>query len=211
MTENIGEVQVSDNMILLQDLSKEFQKTEAVGEKVDETLSKVVNTGICAQIDRNLAKELCGNYQRPENCKGLCVSKVNKELWNRTSLAKSSKECDKTYQTAQKYINQGPIPLVQLIDNLLNGKDADSNFRLARDSFQLIAYAHRDLSNVRRQRLKEVVAEKYCPLCNDSAPLTENLLGDHLEKQIKTLDEIRKGGGGEGSHKEEREEETYQS
>ena len=77
---------------------------------------------------------------------------------------------------------------------MLNGKDADSNFRLARDSFQLIAYAHRDLSNVRRQRLKEVVPEKYCPLCNDSPPLTENLLGDHLEKQIKTLDEIRKGG-----------------
>ena len=51
---------------------------------MDETLSKVVDTGICAQIDRNLAMELCGNYQRPENCKGLCVSKVNKELWNRT-------------------------------------------------------------------------------------------------------------------------------
>ena len=44
MTENIGEVQVSDNMKLLQDFSKEFEKTEAVGEKVDETLSKVVNT-----------------------------------------------------------------------------------------------------------------------------------------------------------------------
>ena len=68
VTDNIGEVQVSDNMKLLQDLSKEFEKTEAVGEKVDETLSKVVDTGIRAQIDRNLAKELCGKYQRPENC-----------------------------------------------------------------------------------------------------------------------------------------------
>ena len=48
---------------------------------MDETLSKVVDTGIRAQMDRNLAKELCGKYQRPENCKGLTVPKVNKELW----------------------------------------------------------------------------------------------------------------------------------
>ena len=194
VTDNIGDAQVSDNMKLLQDLSKEFEKTEAVGEKVDETLSKVVDTGICAQIDRNLAKELCCKYQRPENCKGLSVPKVNKELWNTTSLAKSSKDSDKTYQTAQKYINQGLIPMVQLMDKLLKGKEADSNFRLARDSFQLIAYAHRDLSNLRRQRLKAVVAEKYRPLCNDSTLLTGNLLGDDLEKQIKTLDEMRKVG-----------------
>ena len=161
---------------------------------MDETLSKVVDTGICAQIDRNLAKELCGKYQRPENCKGLSVPKVNKGLWNTTSLAKSSKDRDKTYQTAQKYINQGLIPLVQLMDNLLKGKEADSNFRLARDSFQLIAYAHRDLSNLRRQRLKAVVAGKNRPLCNDSTPLTGNLLRDDLEKQVKTLDEMRKVG-----------------
>ena len=31
-------------------------------------------------------------------------------------------------------------------------------------------------------------------MCNDSTPLNENLLGDDLEKQIKTLDEMRKVG-----------------
>ena len=96
------------------------------------------------------------------------------------------------YQTVQKYLNQGLIPLVQLIENLLKDKGTENNFRLARDSLQLIAYAHRDLSNLRRQKLKAVVAEKYKPLCNDATPLTENLLGDDLEKQIKTLDEMRK-------------------
>ena len=58
----VTEVQVSDKMIVLQDLSNEFEKTEAVREKVDVTLSKVVDTGIRAQMDRNLAKELCGKY-----------------------------------------------------------------------------------------------------------------------------------------------------
>ena len=50
------------------------------------------------------------------------------------------------------------------------------------------------MSNLRRQRIKSVVAEKYRPLCNDSTPVTENFLGDDLEKQIKTLDEMRKVG-----------------
>ena len=184
--------EVSDNMKLLRELGKEFEKAEALGPNVDDTLSKVVDSGIRLMIDRNLAKELCAKYNRPENCKALVVPKINKELWNTTSLAKTSKEQDRMYQTAQKYLNQGLIPLVQLIENLLKEKGTENNFRLARDSLQLIAYAHRDLSNLRRQKLKAVVAEKYKPLCNDSTPLTENLLGDDLEKQIKTLDEMRK-------------------
>ena len=49
------------------------------------------------------------------------------------------------------------------IDNLLKGKESENTFRLARDSFQLLVYAHRDMSNLRRQRLKAVVAEKYPP------------------------------------------------
>ena len=132
---------------MLQDLSKEFEKAEAVGDKVEDLIQKVVDTGIRAQIDRNLAKELCKNYKRPENCKALVVPKINKELWNTTSLAKSSKEHDKMYQTTQKYLNQGLIPLVHLLNNLLTGKDADNNFRLAKDAFQLLAYAHRDVKS----------------------------------------------------------------
>ena len=191
--------EVTANMKLLQYLSKEFEKAEAARENVNETLSKVVDTGIHAQIDRNLAKELCSKYQRPENCKPLIIAKVNKELWNTTSLAKASKDRDKTYQNTQRYLNQGLIPLVQLIDNLLKGKEAE-NFRLARDSVQLLAYAHRDMSNLRRQRLKAIVAKKYRPLFNDSTQLTENLLEDDLKKADQNVGWNKKGG--KGSHQE---------
>ena len=30
-------------------------------------------------IFRNIAKELCNKYQRPENCQALVVAKINKE------------------------------------------------------------------------------------------------------------------------------------
>ena len=153
-------------MQLLQELGKEFNKVEELGPCVDDTLSKVVVSGIRYMIDRNLAKELCNKYKRPENCKSLVVPKINKEYWNTTSLAKTNKEQDRVYQTAQKYLNQGLIPLVQLIDNLLKNQNSEHNFRLARDSLQLVAYAHRDLSKLRRQKLKVAVADKYKPLCN---------------------------------------------
>ena len=187
-------VKITSNMDLLREMGKGFENLETCGSKVNDTLANVVDSGIRAQIDRSLAKEACNKYARPENCQALRVPKINKELWNTSSLAKATKEQDKAFQTTQKYLNQGLIPLVQLMDGLLKDENAEQQFKLARDSFQLLAYAHRDMSNLRRQLVKSVVADKYKQLCNDSTPLTENLLGDELEKQIKTMDEMRKVG-----------------
>lgn len=186
-------INISSNMKLLQEMGNEFDKLEAVGPKVDDILSKVVNSGIRSQIDRSVAKEMSAKYNRPENCEAMKVPRVNKELWNTTSLAKSSKEMDKSFQTTQRYLNQGLVPLVMLMNKMLKTENTE-DFRLARDAFQLLAYAHRDMSNLRRQLIKSVVADKYKQLCNDSTPVTDNLLGDELEKQVKTVDEMRKVG-----------------
>ena len=191
-----NETEASDLRKSLQNLAKELERNEAVGPNVDDTLSKIVNLGIRSVIDRKKSKELCETYVRPENCSGLVVPKINKELWNTSSLAKVIKDEDKEYQLAQRYVNQGMIPLVQLVENMLTETNMDKNFKLAKDALQLLTYAHRDMSNLRRQRIKTVVTEKYRPLCNESTPLTENLLGDELEKQIKTMDEMQKVGKG---------------
>ena len=61
------------------------------------------------------------------------------------------------------------IPLVQLKDKLLKKDDANHEseiFDLATDSLQLLAYTHRDISNVRRKFLKPAVAQKYKRLCS---------------------------------------------
>ena len=71
------------------------------------------------------------------------------------------------------------IPLVQMMDNMLKGKEAE-NLKLTKDASWLTADAHSDMSNLRRC-LKTAVAEKYWPLCNDSTDLIGNLLGD-MEK-----------------------------
>ena len=189
-------VEVSDNMKSLQQLEKELERAEAVSDNVNDKVSKIVNLGIRATIDRKKAKELVEKYNRPENCAALVVPKINKELWNTSALAKTIKDEDKEYQTTQRYLNHGMIPLVQLLDNLLTEKNTEQNFTLAKDATQLLSYAHRDMSNLRRQRIKTVVTDKYKPLCNESSTLTDNLLGDELEKKIKTMDEMQKVGKG---------------
>ncbi|MCG7884353.1 MAG: hypothetical protein JAY96_22530 [Candidatus Thiodiazotropha endolucinida] len=181
------------NLELLKAMGKEFAKTEAVGPKVDDTLAEIVNSGIKNKIDRNVAKELCEKFERPENCGGMIVPKINKELWLTPTMRKNTKEVDKAFQIAQRYLTQGLIPIVTLMNKWLNTENTEE-FQLAQNAFQLCAYAHRDISNLRRQQLRGVVADKYKQLCNDSTPLTENLLGDDLEKQIKTMDEMQKVG-----------------
>ena len=75
-------------------------------------------------------------------------------------------------------------PHVSLMDKLRETDQAEE-FRLGKESFHLLAYAHRDISNIGRQQLKRVVSDKYKQLCDDLTPLIGNWLGDDLEKQIK--------------------------
>ena len=81
-----------------------------------------------------MAKELCEKCVRPRNCEALVVPKIKKELWNTSAFKKTTKDVDKCFQTAQRYMSQGLIPLVSLMDKLLETYQAEE-FRLAKEVF----------------------------------------------------------------------------
>ena len=174
-------------------LGGDFEKSEGLGTEVDHNLAQVVDAGITQPIDRKLATSLCEKQLRPANCTTLLVPKLNKEIWTSSSLFKNIKENDKKFQTAQGYLTAGLIPLVNLMDCLLKTNQY-KEFELAKDSFQLLAYAHRDVTNLRRQHIRPGLNERYRQLCNDATPLTNNLLGDDFEVQLKSMDAMRKLG-----------------
>ena len=92
------------------------------------------------------------------------------------------------------------------MDKLLKKDDANHEseiFDLATDSLQLLAYTHRDISNVRRKFLKPAVAQKYKRLCSAHVPLSSYLLGDDLDKQLKSINE-RKRIGVQMTHEQSR-------
>lgn len=114
------------------------------------------------------------------------MPKLNEELFFDDSIASRFKKNDSVLQKTQLLLTKGMTPLVQLMDKLLESEDENSEiFDLATDSLQLLAYNHRDISNVCRKFLKPEVAKKYKRLCSANIPLTAYLLGDDLDKKVK--------------------------
>lgn len=64
-------------------------------------------------------------------------------MWHTPTIKETTKEVDQSFQTAQRYLNQGLKPLVTLMELLQHDKDEE--FKLAKDAFQLLAYAHWDV------------------------------------------------------------------
>ena len=64
-------------------------------------------------------------------------------MWNTPTITETTKEVDESFQTAQRYLNQGLVPLVTLMKLLQHDKEEE--FKLKKDAFQLLAYAHWDV------------------------------------------------------------------
>ena len=165
------------------------------GPNVNENLAKSVNRGVTNTFKMKSVLEFADNYKPPENCEFLRVPILNEELFFEDSIANRFKKNDGMLQKTQTLLTKGITPLVQLLDKLMEDESEDSEvFDLATDSLTLLAYTHRDISTIRRKFLKPAVAKKYKRLCSAEIPLTANLLGDDLEKQLKSINEHKKIG-----------------
>lgn len=185
----------------LKNLESNFKKEKKYAEKVHEVVASTVNEGIEAIVEHkaDTVQNLLKKYDRPENCKFLEVPKVNKAVWTSKQTSKELKESDRLMQRTQNYLTKGLIPLVTLMDKTLKSESEESEelFDLAMDSFNLLAFAHRDISNQRRRLLTPAIDGKYKQMCGESAPISStHLFGDeeNLEKRVREIDESRKIG-----------------
>ena len=189
------DVAASDRLTKLDSL---FSEKSDHGPPVNQNLAKSLNRGIGNDFSMRSVLDFAENYKRPDNCDFLCVPKLNEELFFEESINSKFKENDGVLQKTQLLLKKGMIPLVQLImDKMLKKDDANHEsdiFDLATDSLQLFAYTHRDISNVRRKLLKPAVAQKYKRLCSAYVPLSSYLLGDDLDKQLKSINEWKRIG-----------------
>lgn len=173
-----------------------FSAQEDQGPKVHESLAKSINRGISNNFSLKAGLELGEKFKSPENCEFLSVPKLNEELFFEESINTKYKKNDGVLQKTQLLLTKGMVPLVLLMDKLLLKTDSEDRelFDLATDSLQLLAYTHRDMSNVRRKFLKPAVASKYKRLCASHIPLSSQLFGDDLDKQLKSINERKRIG-----------------
>jgi len=178
-----------------------LKKEEEFSPPVHEELASTVNGGLAAFVDHKsqTVNDLLKKYKRPENCEYLQVPKVNKAVWLNKSTNKDLKDSDSALQKTHKYLTKGLVPLVEIMETLLQSKseEAEALFDKSIDAFHLLAFAHRDLSTQRRRLLTPAISDKYKQLCSASTETSPSqLFGDapELEKRMKEIEDNRKLG-----------------
>ena len=188
---DIGMIPVS-KMDKLQKLSQDFEAKDVYGEKVDDNLAKTVNAGFQAPFSQSTCKDLIDKYLTPSNCEWVRVPLINPEVWSSESLQEPYRANDKLLYKNQKLVTKALIPIIKIMNKGLDKNSDSENFDWACDAFQLLVYGHKNMSNIRRQFLKPTVSKQYRRLCNPSTPVTENLFGNDLQKQMKDMNEASK-------------------
>ena len=185
----------------LKKLNSSFVKERKFSDSVHEVVASTVNQGLEASVDHKAehVQTLLNKYDRPSNCTFLEVPKVNKSVWVAKNTSKDIRDSDRIMQRTQTYLTKGLIPLVKIRDKTLQSDSGESEelFDLAMDSFNLLAFSHRDLSSQRRRLLAPAIANKYKQLCSETAPISPlYLFGEEesLEKKVKEIDDSRKLG-----------------
>ena len=136
-------------------------------------------------------KELQDKYKTPENCKVLCVPKVNLELWH--DLPRATKTRDLGLQKLQKNIFKSAQPMLLLFDTVVKAKAEKKAIQLIEisptlgDAVTLIGHASYLASLKRREFLKPDISSAYQSVCSKSNPVTTFLFGDELPKHIKDI------------------------
>ena len=185
---------------LFDGLEQFYSQDSQTGPKVNNKLSKLIDTMLRAKVSDEKMKENAGRFRRPQNCENLVLPKVNPEIWSK--MASRAKSRDLNLQNVQVYLIVGLIPVMQSLQKLYDWrkmakKAADKSVSISDedlsgitsdlcDSFSLLAHSNYQMCLRRREFIKPELNAQFRSLCT-SAPITNWLFGDDLCGQIKDL------------------------
>ncbi|XP_035709074.1 uncharacterized protein LOC118436074 isoform X2 [Folsomia candida] len=154
-------------------------------------------------IDQNKIK-----LKIPENIKEMRAPKVNCEIW--TQLPKKAQVIDASQQFVQQFVSRGLVAQSHLAEVLAKNSDKIPNDLLksllscSMEAATEFDMAFREISLRRRQQIKPFLSIESAGICGSSVPVTENLFGNNLEKDliavrtsakiVKNLTPIYRGG-----------------
>lgn len=127
-------------------------------------------------------------------------TKVNHLIWDK--LKSETHSSDIKLQRVQTNLVKGVIPIVSLIEELVNARDkipsevldVEEILKKATDAVALIGAANFDLNMRRRDNIRLELNEDYKHLCSSTVPFTDYLFGDDIDlsKQLNDLAEATK-------------------
>ena len=161
-------------------------KTPVKGKAVSQSLANMINLACTSQCD---TESITSKYKVPENCDKACSPLVNNEIWK--VMDKRSQTQDRNFAEIQNLVVASMIPILQVADlmkpQLVSNQEAKT---LLADAITLMGQVQFHLSVRRRYMIRPTLKKKYHSLCNISMPITSNLFGDEVSKDIKACDSL---------------------
>ena len=182
---NSSEDKENENQVLSED-EVEWQlpklKAPNKGEAVSSSLADLINTACTKQCD---VDGIISRYTIPSNCDKMDAPQVNSEIW--LDISRRAQTYDKAFQDIQTLIAVGLVPIIKLT-KIMKGKLSEEAQDAITDSITLLGQAQFNLSIRRRYMIRPHLKKKYSALCNIATPVTSQLFGDDLNKEIKKCD-----------------------
>jgi hypothetical protein len=159
-------------------------KVTQKGESINSSLASLINVACTTPCE---TEKLVLKYPVPKNCEMLPPPLINQEVWK--VLDKRTRSYDHLFVEIQNLLATGMVPVIKLVTIL---KDVisknDKAKELISECLTLFGQAQYQLSLRRRYLIRPSIKKKYRNLCNQSTPVTSQLFGDDIAKEIKNCD-----------------------
>ncbi|KAK6186595.1 hypothetical protein SNE40_008608 [Patella caerulea] len=130
--------------------------------------------------------EIIKNIRRPSNCESLKETRVNNGVW--TTLESFTQTEDSKLRAIQNSVVKASINLTKMLDK--GGQDMDSQIlEWGMDSLAILGHANRWINLRRRDLHKKHIDPR---LCSSAIPVTDQLYGDNMIKDIKDIQELNR-------------------
>ena len=185
----------TDDEDLLGTIAAELSSEEKLGDKLDEKLAAIVNGRFQQKMNPDLQKAKFEAHNRPENCAGLVVPKVNPEIWN--NLSSESMKSDLKLQHIQRTIVKAATASARAAEIILKMPKSDKAATAVRnctDAIAMCGHASREISLKRRQAIRPHLNKQITRICDETVPITSQLFGDNLATTLKEVKEADKIG-----------------
>ena len=172
---------------------------------LEEAVTKLADSTGAQNMPSNEGKFGVLNSLKQELKKEETGPSVNTELANVVNaMLKEVRSQDVRLQKVQTSIFKGMCALTNMIDKLLEHLSSlpagNDLLQKSTDALTLFANANSELNQRRREFIKPDLHEEYKHLCSSSVPITDQLFGNDLPKQVKELTEVNRVGKKVSTH-----------
>ena len=168
-----------------------FEGEEEVTEEIETRIAEFIQVRYMKNMKAKNLGDLADKYPPPANLKHVLKSpKVNAEVWK--NLTTNAKSKDIMFGKAQNLLSKAGVAFTKVLE-----QSSDEKKQILKDGMTMLAQAFRQVSYLRRDRLRFGLPPELKQICEKETPLGEDLFGEDqdIKKKMKEVQENYKKSG----------------